>query len=385
MPFSRSSRRPVPPRLGTRLLLLLVALATLFVAAAVPAAGRERQRSTRAQPKVVVIVGPTGSVTSEYRAIGERAAAEARRWTRNVVALHSPNATWAAAKEAVQGASVVVYLGHGNGWPSRYRSSLWPYSQNGLGLNPVAGGGDSAHQYYGEFYLARDVRLARNAVVLLHRLCYASGNTEPGLPEGSLDQARQRVDNYAAGWIAAGARGVVADAFGDPAYYLRSLLGGHRTLQAVWADAPSDNGHRLAFASRRSPGHTALLDPEHGTSGFYRSVVGRLRVSTDQVRAGASGVPAEVLGAGADAAAALPEPEPTLAERGFRFSAPRLSRHPVAGRSTKLTIPVRAPRGEQLPEDLNLAVRWDALSPDVAPARPVRLRRAPGRPTTSPR
>ena len=51
----------------------------------------------------------------------------------------------------------------------------------------------------------RDIELAKNAVVLLNHLCYASGNTEPGLPEGTLDQARQRVDNFAAGFIAAGA------------------------------------------------------------------------------------------------------------------------------------------------------------------------------------
>ena len=83
------------------------------------------------------------------------------------------------------GASIVVYLGHGNGWPSRYRDALYPPTQNGFGLNPVAGGDDGAHQYFGEASVD-DLQLAPNAVVLLSHLCYASGNTEPGLAEGTL-------------------------------------------------------------------------------------------------------------------------------------------------------------------------------------------------------
>ena len=134
------------------------------------------------------IVGPVGDLTDYYRSIGADAAREARRWTSDVVSVVSPNATWPAVRRALRGASVVVYLGHGNGWPSPYRDALYPPTQDGLGLNPVAGGGDSAHQYFGEAYLAREIRLAPGAVVLLHHLCYASGNSEPGLPEGSLER-----------------------------------------------------------------------------------------------------------------------------------------------------------------------------------------------------
>ncbi len=90
-------------------------------------------------------------------------------------------------------------MGHGNGWPSKYRDALYPPTQNGFGLNPKAGGGDYTHQYFGEASVGGQVKLAKNAVVLLNHLCYASGNTEPGLPEGNLAQAKQRVDNYAAG------------------------------------------------------------------------------------------------------------------------------------------------------------------------------------------
>jgi hypothetical protein len=136
-----------------------------------------------ASPRVAIIVGPVGSLTASYRADAEKAAAAARRYTDDVVTVYSPDATWAAAKAAMSGASVVVYLGHGNGFPSRYSRTLNRRVQNGLGLNPVAGRGNDTHQYFGEAALARQVMLAPDAVVVLSHLCYASGNSEPGLPE----------------------------------------------------------------------------------------------------------------------------------------------------------------------------------------------------------
>ncbi len=134
-----------------------------------------------------------------------------------------PTRPGARSAHALEGASIVVYLGHGNGWPSRYRDSLYPPTQNGFGLNPVAGGDDSSHQYFGEASID-NIKLAPNAVVVFSHLCYASGNSEPGLPEGTQSMAIQRVDNYAAGFIRAGASAVVAEAHMGPAYYVRSLL-----------------------------------------------------------------------------------------------------------------------------------------------------------------
>ena len=145
-------------------------------------------------------------------------------------------------------------MGHGNGWPSRYRDSLYPITQDGFGLNPTAGGGDYQHQYFGEASVASEVKLAKNAVVLLNHLCYASGNSEPGLPEGTLDVAKQRVDNYAAGFIRAGASAVIAEAWSSPSYFVRAILGGGRSIQTAWLKSPSANGHRIAFPSQRSAG-----------------------------------------------------------------------------------------------------------------------------------
>jgi hypothetical protein len=96
-------------------------------------------------PKVVLIVGPAGGATPYYRGLADEAALAAAKLTPNVVKVYSPDATWGNVKAALQGASVVVYLGHGNGWPSIYHDALFPTTEDGFGLNPHAGAAD-AHQ-----------------------------------------------------------------------------------------------------------------------------------------------------------------------------------------------------------------------------------------------
>ena len=125
---------------------LLVGLALFLVGAGSVAA---RSETDTRGPKVVLIVGPAGAATPYYRQLADQAAAAAAKLTPNVVRVYSPDATWEHVKAALQGASVVVYLGHGNGWPSIYRNSLYPPTQNGFGLNPHEGAAD-AHQYFGE-------------------------------------------------------------------------------------------------------------------------------------------------------------------------------------------------------------------------------------------
>ena len=50
--------------------------------------------------------------------------AKPRRLTRSygaaVIELYSPYATWSKVKAAAQGANLLIYLGHGNGYPSPY-------------------------------------------------------------------------------------------------------------------------------------------------------------------------------------------------------------------------------------------------------------------------
>jgi len=240
-------------------------------------------------PKVVIIVGATHGATAGYRADADVAYAEAIKYTSNVVKVYSPNATWAKVKAAVVGASVVIYMGHGNGWPSPYTYDANYTTKDGFGLNATAGNGDYNNVYYGEPYVST-LDLAPGAIVLLHHLCYASGNSEPGSAEPTITVARQRADNYAAGFLKAGASAVLADGHSGAERYLRALFTTHQSIEGMWRTMPYVNGNFVSFPSVRTPGTIVHQDPITPTSGFYRSLaVSTFGVTTDEVIAAGYG------------------------------------------------------------------------------------------------
>lgn len=259
--------------------LLRSFVATLLaVAAVLPVGGSLASpvdaAAPRVNPKVVIVAGPVGSYNAHYKADADAIARAARKYTNNVILIKTPKATWPAVKAAAQGASILVYLGHGNGWPSKYRDALWPYTQNGLGLDPVTGANGSAHVYYGEAQVGSEIRLAPNAVVLLFHLCYASGNTEPGLPTGALADKKARVDNFGAGFFAAGARAVIADAYHPNVTYIDRLFTSTATMSSLFHVVPSYHGHDIAWDSFRTTGAKIVMDPTSVAKGpYYHSIV----------------------------------------------------------------------------------------------------------------
>src|SRR3954452_18349365 len=265
----RMARHLIPmPRIRSqaRTALLIVAAATAAVAgsfvSATPVAA--------AGPKVVIVVGPTNGATATYLARAKVIAAQARTLGASVTEIYTPRATWARVSAAAQGAKLFVYLGHGSGYPSPY--TFDKSKVDGMGLNPVDGTGTTSPvKYYGESLIASTIRLAPGAVVLLNHLCYASGSSEPGNAEPSWTVAKQRVDNYAAGFISAGAGAVIADAYTDVSFEVKAILQG-RNMLATWRDNPFYNGHERASASARHAGFTNYLDPEGTASTFYRAI-----------------------------------------------------------------------------------------------------------------
>ena len=255
------------------LALALTLIATLSVA--VPSAA-----AVGSGAKVVIIVGATEGTTASYRRDADEAYATAIQYTANVVKVYSPNATWARVQAAVVGASVVIYLGHGNGWPSPYPYDPQYTTKDGFGLNKLEGAGDSNRVYYGEPYIST-LQLAPGSVVILNHLCYASGNSESGAAEPTVAVARQRVDNYASAFLKAGAAAVIADGHNDISGYIRDLLTTSQSIESVWAGQPGANGNIVSFPSVRTPGATAFQDPQTPTSGFYRSLVVRSAGATN--------------------------------------------------------------------------------------------------------
>ena len=331
--------------------LAAIAGAALVVAGLVPA----ETTAAAASPKVAIIVGPAGTaITQRYRQAADAAAAVAGKLTPNVVKVYSPNATWPAVEAAVTGASVIVYLGHGNGWPSPYSSVLQAKSMDGFGLNPVAGVDDVAHQYFGEAYISK-LHPALGAVVLLSHLCYASGSAEPGMDDGSFGDVLNRVDNFAAGFIAAGAGAVVAEGHQNPAALISAAIRGPASVAQAWTNAAWGHGHIAAYASVRTPGAGISLDPDTPTAGYYRSIV---------QAAGPVGHTKPIVPPALAPGPTPPPGPPSLASAGAVFGPVVAAATMLPGQSASITLPVTT-AASALPASALVGVRWIPL---VAPS-----------------
>ncbi len=264
--------------------LVLVAAALAALVAFAPPNAEPAHAATGV--KVAIIVGATHSATAGYRTDADVLYREAIKYSSNVVRVYSPNATAARVKSAVAGASVVVYLGHGNGWPSPYTYDPAYTTKDGFGLNADLNGdgklSDYENKYYGEPWIRDNLRPAPNAVMLMFHLCYASGNSELGNPDPTLAVAKQRVDNYGAAFLKAGFRAVVAIGHSNSPYYMSALFTMRTTIEDYFRNAPDANDHLTSYASVRSPGSTFLMDPD-GPGAYYRSMVGKPTLRTQDV------------------------------------------------------------------------------------------------------
>jgi hypothetical protein len=275
----RASRHPLHPQLARQLFLVPLI-------AALVAVGALAGTATPAQavgPKVVIVVGPSHSNTANYIANARALAAYARSHGASVTEIYSPRATWTRVKTAAQGAKLFIYLGHGNGWPSPY-GPFQPYTKDGIGLNASANHGHANVKYWGEYYISRYINFAPNAVVILNRLCYASGNSEWGQRNPTKWTAIRRVDNYGAGFLRANARAVFADGLHRPYYVIYGLLKTNRTMaQIFWSAGSAKRTYTFSFASNRTPRMRAILDP-YAPSRYYRSVIGNMALTASQWR-----------------------------------------------------------------------------------------------------
>jgi len=263
--------------------LLISIFAALVVVTGATASAPEAHAATR---KVVIVVGPVGSATASYKDSARKLADQARSYGASVREIYSPYATWTRVRDAAVGANVLIYLGHGNGWPSPH----YPYStssKNGMGLNSSYGNGNSNTKYYGQDYMLK-LDLASHSVVMLNRLCYASGNNEWGAGNPTRSTAIKRVDNYGYPFIRAGAQAVFASGITNIGYVLKGLFRatGSMTMSSLfWSDPNETMSYRFSFTSSKIAGVTARMDP-YAPSRYYRSVIGRMKNTVADWRAG---------------------------------------------------------------------------------------------------
>jgi hypothetical protein len=237
------------PRPVARPAALTIAVALAFGAVLAPPV---TQPVAAGGPKVAIIVGPVGSLTSNYRNRGDEVAAVAAAAGATVVKAYSPNATWANVRAAVNGANVIVYFGHGNGYPNPYTTG-YEYTDrvNGWGLNRTTSNGDSdswssTMVYCGEKALLgtlasgdgqaqRDycgypnndgISPAPGFVMVYGQAHYAPGFGErytESTPITTLAEAQGRVRNYSTPVLALGGT-FFATAYGDADEIVQRVL-----------------------------------------------------------------------------------------------------------------------------------------------------------------
>ena len=165
----------MPYRLRVTFVTALFAAVSVLVPAASPVAA--------AGEKVAIIVGPVGGLTDSYRSKANKVADAATAAGATVVKAYSPNATWTNVKKAVNDADVIVYFGHGNGYPNPYGSNELTDRSNGWGLNTKTTNGDADSWsagtlvYCGERALLGTLTASDDAA----RRTYCGGTTNDGI------------------------------------------------------------------------------------------------------------------------------------------------------------------------------------------------------------
>src|SRR3954447_17779774 len=276
------------------LIAIFVAQAgTAAVAAGVsaPRPGAQTQADDApSQLKIAIIVGPTDELTDSNLKDAEALAVAAESYGMDVRRIFYPNATWDDVVANVQGANLLVYMGHGNGWPSPY-APFQEDTKDGIGVGPYAGGTKAQTKYYGANVMRTDIQLAPNAIVFLNHLCYAAGNGESGMAIPTWDIAHQRADNFAAGFLATGARTVFAYSWQLYIKALRDLMTTDKTMKQIFETPGAQpkayygwiGSDARMLNSVRTPGTVNYMDRDP-KDGFLRAVSGDLSMTAGQWR-----------------------------------------------------------------------------------------------------
>ena len=212
--------------LGTLLATLVAGLGL-----ATPAAGATPAR-------VAIIVGPVGEeLTPVYLGLAEAAATAAEIRGATVARAYSPDASAEQVLAAVEGANIVIYLGHGIGTPNPYSANPNAATTNGWGLNGPNARGDHSDSwsdgtlaYYGEAWIAAHAKPAPGWVMIYSNACYA-----PGASEGFDTPADEAT---AANRVAAYSRAPLAE-LGASAYFATDFYEGAAHLVGTLLDNPA--------------------------------------------------------------------------------------------------------------------------------------------------
>ncbi len=227
----------------------LIAAAVLAMVLVAPFASQTPARAAATPFKVALIVGPMGSSTTAWnRQHADSLAEQAVALGATVAKAYSPSATYAKVRAAVAGANIIVYYGHGNGFPNPYGTTLQTDRNDGWGLNTTTTHGDADSWanhtlvYCGEKALEGNLTASDGAdqrkycaggaitpapgfVMIYIGSCYTAGGNENGRPAATNSDARAHLAYFsrpmigalgASGYFAGYAMGIMADLLQNP-------------------------------------------------------------------------------------------------------------------------------------------------------------------------
>ena len=173
------------------------------------------------------MVGPVGSSTANYIYNAKKYAAQAPLpyGAKVIRDLQAPTRRGPRSRPAAQGANLLIYLGHGNGYPQPVRRVQQVQAATGFGLNPDVGQRQLEREVLGRV-LHRPLhpdgperrRPQQPAVLRLGQLRVGRG------PNPTKATAIKRIDYYGAGFLRAGAKVVFAEAIESLSYTIKALF-----------------------------------------------------------------------------------------------------------------------------------------------------------------
>jgi hypothetical protein len=217
-------------------------------------------------PQISIVVGPVGeALTPIYVELAEQVAISAERSGATARRAYSPNATPEHVLAAVDGADIIVYLGHGTGYPNPCSATLNPETANGWGLQGAKARGthddslaDGSLAYFGEAWIARHARPAPGFVMIYSNVCYAPGAGEGHDAPSTPDVAAQRAGHYSRTPLAMGASAVFATDF---------YLGAASMVDALLGSPSTPYGEVFAADPRFDAAGLATMDHPYAAPG----------------------------------------------------------------------------------------------------------------------
>lgn len=175
----------------------------------------QAQQSPNSDPaKAVLIVGPQEDGTKDAITKMNRIYTFLKANGVEVERFYDGNSDWEKIKKAADGASILVYSGHGN-------------ESCGFSLSETVSNEE----------IIKNLKLKKNALVLFQSVCYGAGSSAGDDIDIGLKEAEKRVTNYAKAFIEKGIGCYFAVNTDDGALaFLKSFYAG-KTVQQCFEDA----------------------------------------------------------------------------------------------------------------------------------------------------